>query len=318
MKIIVIGGTGHIGTYLVPRLVRAGHDVTCVSRQLSTPYKLESEWNAVERVSIDRGQAEQDGTFGEQIKGIGGEVIIDLISFTPQSTAVLVEAVMGKVQHFIHCGTMWVHGHSEQVPTVEHQERKPICSYGANKAKIETYLLSLNRQKGFPATILHPGHISGPGWLPINPAGHLDPEVFIKLARGEEIFLPNFGMETVHHVYADDVAQAFQKALENREASIGESFHVVSEQALTLRGFALAVAKWYGREANLKFLPWEEWKKTVSERDAELTADHILHSPNGSIEKARKLLKYQPKYSSLEAVQEAVNDYFKKEGIQIK
>lgn len=318
MKIVVIGGTGHIGTYLVPRLVRAGHNVTCVSRQLSKPYKFESEWKAVERVSIDRGQAEQDGTFGEQIQELGGEVIIDLISFTPESTTMLAEAVMGKVQHFIHCGTMWVHGHSEQVPTVEHQERKPICAYGANKAKIESYLLSLNRQKGFPATILHPGHISGPGWLPINPAGHLDPGIFIKLARGEEIFLPNFSMETVHHVHADDVAQAFQKAMENRDASIGESFHVVSEQALTLRGFAMAVAKWYGREANLKFLSWEAWKKTVSERDAELTADHILHSPNGSIQKARELLNYQPTYSSLEAVREAVNYYFEKEGIQLK
>ncbi len=33
MKVIVIGGTGHIGTYLIPRLVKAGHDVICVSRQ---------------------------------------------------------------------------------------------------------------------------------------------------------------------------------------------------------------------------------------------------------------------------------------------
>lgn len=318
MKIVVIGGTGHIGTYLVPRLIRAGHDVTCVSRQLSKPYKLDSEWNSVEQLSIDRDQAEKDGKFGEQIKELGGQVVIDLISFTPESTTMLVDALMGKVEHFIHCGTMWVHGHSELVPTLERQERKPICEYGTSKAKIESYLLSLNGQKGFPATILHPGHITGPGWLPINPAGHLDPGIFIKLARGEEIVLPNFGMETVHHVHADDVAQAFQKSIENREASIGESFHVVSEQALTLRGFAMAVANWYEREAKLKFLPWEEWKKTVRERDAELTADHILHSPNGSIEKAKKLLNYKPGYSSLEAVREAVNDYFEKEGIRVK
>jgi nucleoside-diphosphate-sugar epimerase len=310
MKIVVIGGTGHIGTYLVPRLVRAGYDVSCVSRQLSKPYKTAPEWNAVAQFSIDRDQAEQDGTFGEQIKELGGEVVIDLISFTPRSTSMLVDALLGKVQHFVHCGTMWVHGHSELVPTLEKQKRKPICAYGTNKAKIESYLLSINSQKGFPATILHPGHITGPGWLPINPAGHLASEVFIKLAAGEEVLLPNFGMETLHHVHADDVAQAFQKALENRETSIGESFHVLSEQALTLRGFAEAVANWYGREAKLKFLPWVEWEKTVSKMDAQLTADHLLHSPNGSIEKARKLLNYQPAYSSLAAVREAVNDYF--------
>ncbi|MCA9890882.1 MAG: NAD-dependent epimerase/dehydratase family protein, partial [Anaerolineae bacterium] len=32
MKVVVIGGTGHVGTYLVPRLVEAGHEVVCISR----------------------------------------------------------------------------------------------------------------------------------------------------------------------------------------------------------------------------------------------------------------------------------------------
>ena len=31
-RVVVIGATGHIGTYLVPRLVMAGHDVVAVSR----------------------------------------------------------------------------------------------------------------------------------------------------------------------------------------------------------------------------------------------------------------------------------------------
>ena len=74
----------------------------------------------------------------------------------------------------------------------------------------------------------------------------------------------------------------------------------------------MAMAKWFGQEATLNFLPWEEWKKTVSERDAELTWDHISHSPNGSIAKAKNLLNYQPRYSSLQAVQEAVKYYFEK------
>jgi nucleoside-diphosphate-sugar epimerase len=72
----------------------------------------------------------------------------------------------------------------------------------------------------------------------------------------------------------------------------------------------MAVASWYGKEARLSFLPWEEWKKNVSKRDAELTYDHIAHSPNGSIAKANKLINYQPKYSSLGAVREAINYYF--------
>lgn len=36
--IVVVGATGHVGTYLVPRLVRVGHDVIAVSRGVSQPY----------------------------------------------------------------------------------------------------------------------------------------------------------------------------------------------------------------------------------------------------------------------------------------
>lgn len=317
MKVIVIGGTGHIGTYLVPRLVMAGHEVICVSRQKSDPYNKNPFWKSVRHVTIDRGEVEKNSNFGLQIKKLKGEVVIDLICFTPESATQLADALLGEIQHFIHCGTMWVHGHSEQVPTSENQKRKPFGEYGINKAKIESSLLSVCRQHGFPVTILHPGHITGPGWLPVNPVGNLNPETFIQLAKGKQITLPNLGMETVHHVHADDVAQAFIGAIDNWQNSIGESFHVVSSQALTLRGYATAIAEWFGQEANLNFQPWEEWKKTVSERDAELTWDHIAHSPNGSIAKAQNLLHYQPRYSSLQAIQEAVTNYFERENIKI-
>jgi nucleoside-diphosphate-sugar epimerase len=39
MRIAVIGGTGHIGTFLSPRLAQAGHEVICVSRGQRRPYR---------------------------------------------------------------------------------------------------------------------------------------------------------------------------------------------------------------------------------------------------------------------------------------
>ena len=315
MKIVIIGGTGHIGTYLVPRLIMKGHEVICVSRGKRRPYDKLHIWKNVKQITIDRIKAEQKGVFGSQIKELKADIIIDLICFTPKSAAMLVEALNGSIQHFIHCGTMWVHGHSSYVPTYENQERNPFGEYGINKANVEFHLLSMFQQKRFPTSILHPGHITGPGWLPINPLGNLNPEVFLKLAKGEEIILPNLGMETVHHVHADDVAQAFVNTIENRQNSIGESFHVVSEQAITLRGYANEVAKWFGQVARVTYLPWKEWEKTVNKTDAQLTWDHITHSPNGSIEKAKKLLNYNPNYSSLQAVQESIKHYFTKHNI---
>ncbi len=306
MRIVIIGGTGHIGTYLVPRLLLKGHEVIVVSRNQRQPYHAGPEWARVQMIEIDREREEQTGSFGPMIRALGADVVIDLICFTLESARALVEALRGGVRHFLHCGTIWIYGHSEVVPTTEDMPRKPFGEYGVQKAAIEAYLLDEARRNGFPATALHPGHIVGPGWAPLNPAGHFNVKVFEKLAKGEELILPDMGLATVHHVHADDVAQLFELAMTSWSQSVGESFHAVSPAAVTLRGYAEAVAGWFGREANLKYLPWDEWKKTVSEEDARATYDHVAHSPCASIEKARRLLGYAPRYSSLQGVREAV------------
>ncbi|MEZ4835181.1 MAG: NAD(P)-dependent oxidoreductase [Caldilineaceae bacterium] len=306
MRVVVIGGKGHIGTYLVPRLVEAGHDVINISRNQRDPYQPNGAWTQVQTVEIDRAQADQQGTLGQQIADLAPDVVIDMICFTLDSARQITEALKGKVQHFLHCGTIWVHGPSVVVPTTEEQPRRPFGEYGIQKAAIEAYLLGEARRNGFPATVLHPGHIVGPGWHPLNPAGHFNPEVFAVLARGETLTLPNFGLETVHHVHADDVAQIFMQAMANRSLAVGESFHAVSPAAVTLRGYAEAMAAWFGQEARLEFQPWDSWRKTVTEQEAQATWDHIAHSPNCSIAKAERLLNYRPRYTSLQAVQEAV------------
>ena len=307
MKVVVIGATGHVGTYLVPRLVEAGYEVTAMSRGQREPYQPHAAWKSVRQLTIDREAAERTGAFGRQVAELQPDVVIDMICFEPESARHLVEALRGRVQHFLHCGTIWIHGPSVQVPTTETQPRRPFGDYGIKKAAIEAYLLDQARRYGFPATLLHPGHIVGPGWAPLNPAGHFNPEVFSRLGRGETLALPNLGLETVHHVHADDVAQAFMQALAHRSAAVGESFHAVSPAALTLRGYAEAAAAWFGQPARLEFLPWEAWRQTVPAEEAAATWDHIAHSPNCSIAKAERLLNYRPRYSSLQAVREAVD-----------
>lgn len=228
MRTVVIGATGHIGTYLVPRLVAQGHEVVAVSRGERQPYRHSGAWQFVETVHLDREPAERDGRFGSAIAELEPDAVVDLICFTPESCRQLVEALEGRVQHLLHCGTIWVHGPAELVPTLESAARRPYGAYGVQKAEIEAYLLRRARVDGFPATVLHPGHIVGPGWVPINPAGNLDLRVFEDLANGRRVRLPERGLATLHHVHADDVAAAFELALAHWSASVGESFHVVS------------------------------------------------------------------------------------------
>jgi len=317
MRVVVIGATGHVGTYMIPRLVEAGHEVIALSRGQRAPYQPHSAWKSVQQLSLDRDAEETAGTFGERIRALKPDVVIDMICFTLTSAQHLVEALRGEVQHFLHCGTIWAHGHSVEVPTVEEQSRQPFGEYGIQKWKIESYLLNEARRNGFPATVLMPGHIVGKGWAPLNPAGHFNPDVFVTLAQGKPLTLPNFGLETVHHVHADDVAQAFLQAMAHWNTAVGENFHVVSQAAVTLRGYAEATAGWFGQTAQLKYLAWETWRTTVNEQDAAATWDHIAHSPNCSIGKAQRLIGYQPRYTSLQAVYESVFDMIERGAITI-
>jgi nucleoside-diphosphate-sugar epimerase len=306
MRIVVIGGTGHIGTYLVPQLVALGHDVVVLSRGQRRPYQPDGAWSRVRTVEIDREAEEAAGNFGERVGRLDADVLVDLICFTEDGARQLSDAVEGRVRHFLHCGTIWVHGPSGAVPTTEDSPRRPLDAYGVAKAAIERDLLGRAHDGRLPATVVHPGHISGPGWAPVNPAGHLDPKVFQDLADGRGVTLPNLGMETLHHVHAADVAGVFMAAVNNRSVSVGESFHAVGSGAVTLRGYAEAAAGWFGRKADLTFLPFDEWSRRVPEDQAACTWDHLAHSPHCSMEKAARLLGFRPRYSGLEAAAEAV------------
>jgi nucleoside-diphosphate-sugar epimerase len=303
-RVVIIGGSGHVGTYLVPRLVEAGHDVVNVARGDRAPYLPHRAWDRVTTVRIDREKAEAEGTFGAQVADLGGEIVIDMICFTEPSARHMVQALRGRVQQFIHCGTIWVHGAQAAVPSTEDQPMNTFGDYGTQKAAIERYLLGEARAHGFPATVFRPGHIVGPVWDILNPAGHFNPAVFDRIAAGEELVLPNFGLETVHHVHADDLAQMVMRMIANWGAAVGESFNAVSPQAVTLRGYAEAVFGWYGHPPRLAFLPFDTWKATVTEGEAQATWEHIIRSPCHSIAKAQRLLGYAPRYSSLQAVRE--------------
>ena len=306
MKILVIGATGHVGTYLVPRLVNSGHEVAAISRGKRKPYPPDPAWDKVEKIELDREALDAKGEFGKTIAATGADVVIDFLLFHPSRVEQLIESLAGKISHYIYCGTMWVYGPTQLSPTTEDDPRVTNDPYGRQKAEIESMMIEAACYGDFPASVLHPGHIVGPGWAPINPAANLNLAVWEKLGRGEQLFLPYNGLAMLHHVHADDVAQCFQLAVENPSAAIGQSFNVLSPQAVSLRGLSYQVARWFGHEANLAYRDWNEWRKFENDLDIVDTWEHIRNSPCGSIEKARRTLGYEPRYTTYQMIQEAL------------
>jgi nucleoside-diphosphate-sugar epimerase len=112
------------------------------------------------------------------------------------------------------------------------------------------------------------------------------------LRDGREVPLPNFGLETLHHVHAKDVAGIIAAAIRVGEPTFGEEYHAVSPRAITLRGFCEEVATLYGQQANLRFMPFDVFAREVGDEDAATTLEHISHSPACSTAKTERELGY--------------------------
>ena len=137
-----------------------------------------------------------------------------MICFTADSARQLVDAIRGR-SRLVMCSTIWVYGTLTAVPATEAEAESsaPWGDYGSVK-RPSRRCCGTKGENGFPSQVLRPGHISGPGWKIINPQANLDLGVWEALASGGTLLLPNFGLETVHHVHADDVAQAFALAVD--------------------------------------------------------------------------------------------------------
>jgi nucleoside-diphosphate-sugar epimerase len=103
----------------------------------------------VRTVIADREGEEKADTFGARIRDLKPDIVVDMICFTLASAQHLAQALRGNVRHFLHTGTIWVHGPSAVVPTTEMQPRTPFGAYGVQKAAIEAYLLDEARRGAF-------------------------------------------------------------------------------------------------------------------------------------------------------------------------
>ena len=277
-----------------------------MTRGARAPYVDDGAWSKVGQIRVDRAAEDAAGTFGKRVAGLNAEVVVDMICFTPDSAAALVEALRGRSGHLVHCGTIWRYGPSVKQPMREDDASPPFGDYGTQKAAIAELLAAETRSGGLVTTVLQPGHISGPGWPPIGPLGNLDPDVWYAVSAGHEVAVPGLGAELMHHVHADDVAQAFQLAIERRDAAAGESFNVVAPSALTARGFLAIAAGWFGQTAKTRSVSWAEFGSGTSAEFADSSWQHLSRSQYASIEKARTLLGYAPAFEPEAAVLDGI------------
>lgn len=293
MKILITGAAGFIGSHLAEKLSSLGHDVVGIDA-FKDYYSLDlKELNARDLeekgIKIHRLDLASDD-LTQVLDGV--EVVYHLAaqpgisSTTPfesylnnnlVATQRLIEACRATqgFKFFINIATSSVYGKFAASP--ETAAPAPTSNYGVTKLAAEQLVLSYNRDLNFPACSIRLFSVYGPRERPDKAYTRL-----IKCILNDQEF-PLTG-DALKHVrsftYVSDIVDGLVLVLENKEKCLGEIFNLGCDTTLTTgEGFAI-IEQALGKKANMVLKP-------ARPGDQEKT--------QANIDKARSILKYEPK-----------------------
>lgn len=224
-KILVTGGAGFIGSTLVDRLIKDGHEVVVVDNLSSGCrsyvnsaahlYEVDIRSSKIEKIfkkeqfdfvyhlaaQIDVRRSVADPEFDNQIN-VGGGLNI-LKACQAHNVKKIILASTGGA----------IYGEAEEVPTSENYPTYPLSPYGIHKLTLEKYLNYYYQVYGLNYTILRFANVYGPRQFKGGEAGVI--AIFTENAvSGQESWLFGDGLQTRDFVYVDDVVSALAAALE--------------------------------------------------------------------------------------------------------
>ena len=254
MKALVFGPNGLIGAHLVERLLKAGYQVTGVSRSQKQLFSSPS----YNHISLDISKKE------EFLKLTGGyDIIFNLAAHiaTGYSTdeaedCLLVNAlgtlhilefmVEKKIERLIHSSSVTVYGRPKRRVAYEESPTNPIIVYGVSKLTSETYCNMYSELHGLKITMLRYASVYGPG---ITQKTALP--IFIEKARkNEEITLYGDGMRSQDYVYVDDVVDANILAAEKKVTGV---FNIGSGTKTTMKYLAETIVDVFDSTSKISY-----------------------------------------------------------------
>lgn len=226
MKILVTGGAGFIGSHLVDKLVKEGHDVLVVD-DLSTGKKEYVNPRAkFKKVNIEQDKLATviDEYQPEIIYHLAAQKNVrvslshpskDALTNVVGSLNVLEQAVRNQVKKFIFVSTGGIYGDTDQLPTNESGLEQPMSPYILNKLTFEKYLdIWANGKIKWAAPRL--ANVYGPRQDPYGEAGVI--AIFLDNAlKDKTLYVNGDGQQTRDFIYINDVVETLVKALGNIE-----------------------------------------------------------------------------------------------------
>jgi nucleoside-diphosphate-sugar epimerase len=244
MKILFIGGTGNISGACTEMALSRGFEVFHLNRgnrksglspQVTT---LHADMNNVKQVKT----LLQDRTF---------DVVANFIAFTPADVDRDFELFKGKTGQYIFISSASAYQKPLLNPVVTESTplKNPFWDYSRNKIACEERLNQLYREEDFPITIVRPS-LTYETVIPVAIGSWDDFTIVERMRRGREVVVHGDGTSLWTITHSRDFAKGFVGLLGNQQ-SIGESFHITSDELLTWDQIYQAVAEAAGTTARI-------------------------------------------------------------------
>jgi nucleoside-diphosphate-sugar epimerase len=319
-RILVTGGTGFTGSHLVRALVADGHPVRVIARNAAR-----ARSTLPPEVEIVEGDVADAGVVGRAVRG--RDVVYHLAAAYREagipdsryhevhvdSTRHLLEAGKAEgVRRLVHCSTIGVHSHIENPPADETWPFTPGDIYQETKAEGELLALRFHREQGFPVSVVRPAAIYGPGEQRLL-------KLFRAVARRRFVMIGS-GEPFFHMVHVSDLVRGMRLAAE-REEAVGEAFIIAGAEYCTLNELVRRIAAAYDVPPPRLRVPvwpfmaagWACEKICVPLRIEppiyRRRVAFFVKSRAFRIEKARRLLGYEPQVGLQQGIDEAARWY---------
>lgn len=255
MKVLIIGGTGNISSACVRLALDKGYDVTILHRGTTLPEDGCSHLaGRVTTLQADR----NDVTFMRRVgQDVHYDVVASFLGFRPDQIELDVEAFAGRIGQYIHVssGSVYQRPLKSYLVTEEAPIASSVWEYARLKIACEQALEAAYRAKKFPATIVRPSYTYGPTFIPNGVGGH-GYTVVHRMRHGSPVISQGDGTSLWAMTYNTDFAVGFV-GLFGQTNSIGEAYHITSDEVMTWDDIYQAIARAAGSEARLVHIPSE-------------------------------------------------------------
>ena len=183
-------------------------------------------------------------SIGKALDGLDFDAVVDWVAFTPEHVQADIELFRGRTRQYVFISSASAYQTPPaRVPVVESTPlRNPFWQYSRDKIACEDLLVAAYRDDGFPVTIVRPSHTYDKTLVPFDGGW----TVLGRMRQGKEIVVHGDGTSLWTLTHHTDFAQGFVPLL-GHPRTIGDAFHITSDDVLTWNQIAQALAAAAGR-----------------------------------------------------------------------